>query len=52
VQHAYSLRGQPDCCYIFAIEAKEEDVDIAVKLNVVAVFAVFVFVGAILLGAF
>lgn len=52
MQHAYSLRGQPDCCYIFAIEAKEEDVDIAVKLNVVAVFAVFVFVGAILLGAF
>jgi hypothetical protein len=28
------------------------DVDIALKLNVLAVFAVFAFVGAILLGAF
>ena len=52
LQHLSPLRGRPDFCYIFAIEAKEEDVDIALKLNVVAVFAVFVFVGAILLGAF
>jgi hypothetical protein len=28
------------------------DVDIALRLNVLAVFAVFAFVGAILLGAF
>jgi hypothetical protein len=28
------------------------DVDLALKLNVLAVFAVFAFVGAILLGAF
>lgn len=28
------------------------DVDVALKLNVLAVFAVFAFVGAILLGAF
>lgn len=42
-----------DFCYIFAIEVQGGDnVDIALKLNVVAVFAVFVFVGAILLGAF
>jgi hypothetical protein len=30
----------------------ERDVDLALKLNVLAVFAVFAFVGAILLGAF
>jgi hypothetical protein len=28
------------------------DVDLALRLNVLAVFAVFAFVGAILLGAF
>jgi hypothetical protein len=31
---------------------EDAEVDLALKLNVVAVFAVFAFVGAILLGAF
>jgi hypothetical protein len=31
---------------------REYDVDLALRLNVLAVFAVFAFVGAILLGAF
>ncbi len=31
---------------------KECDVDLALRLNVLAVFAVFAFVGAILIGAF
>jgi hypothetical protein len=31
---------------------RECDVDLALRLNVLAVFAVFAFVGAILIGAF
>jgi hypothetical protein len=34
------------------IQNEAENVDLALKLNVLAVFAVFAFVGAILLGAF
>ena len=34
------------------VNSEEADVDLALKLDVLAVFAVFAFVGAILLGAF
>ena len=34
------------------VNSEEASVDLALKLDVLAVFAVFAFVGAILLGAF
>jgi hypothetical protein len=34
------------------VNKEEADLDLALRLNVLAVCAVFVFVGAILLGAF
>ena len=48
------LRTDKRVCYAFTMSTLREarDVDLAVKLNVLAVFAAIVFVGAILLGAF
>jgi hypothetical protein len=48
------LLPAPQICYIPATSTVREapDVDMALKLNVLVVCAVFTFVGAILLGAF
>jgi hypothetical protein len=48
-----ALRQDDTICYTSCIlPTREAHVDHALKLNVLAVCAVFVFVGAILLGAF
>jgi hypothetical protein len=47
------LRTAGRVCYTRARNIKEAtDVDLAVRLNVLAICAVFLFVGAVLLGAF
>lgn len=49
----HALRPAAAACYFRRMSAREAPaVDLALKLNVLAVCAVFVFVGAILLGAF
>src|SRR5262249_26116761 len=52
-QHVCSFRGCPGFAKIQpSSTTREALVDLAVKPEILAVFAVFVFVGAILLGAF
>ena len=53
-QHTLYFAGRAKICYSsrFAIRTEASRVDIAVKLNVLAVCAVIAFVSAILLGAF
>lgn len=51
--NAGALRRDDTICYTSCIPLiREAHVDHALKLNVLAVCAVFLFVGAILLGAF
>jgi hypothetical protein len=46
-------RRMPDFCYNpFGATSHEVHVDIAVKLNVVVAFVAFIFLSAIVLGAF
>jgi hypothetical protein len=48
----FFLRDQIAICYNEGSAGRCDVVNLALKLNVLAVFAVFVFVAAILLGAF
>jgi hypothetical protein len=51
-QHVWCF-GPQGACVNLAPETKEApDVDLALRLNVLAVCAVFLFIGAVLLGAF
>ena len=52
MQHVWCF-GAQGACVKLAPETKEApDVDLALRLNVLAVCAVFLFIGAVLLGAF
>jgi len=48
----FVLRTAARLCYTRATTKEATDVDLALRLNVLAVCAVFLFVGAVLLGAF
>lgn len=49
----FARRHPPTCyCFMMSNNTEASDVDLAVKLDLLAVCAVFAFVGAILLGAF
>jgi len=52
-RNIFVIRTTSALCYIAVSRTNPEgrDVDLALKLNVLAVLAVFAFVGAILLGA-
>jgi hypothetical protein len=52
MQHVWCF-GPRGASATLAPETKEAtDVDLALRLNLLAVFAVFLFIGAVLLGAF
>jgi hypothetical protein len=53
LQHAsFFGNGSRSAIMLFQLRRRRALVDLALKLNVLAVFAVFLFVAAILLGAF
>jgi hypothetical protein len=52
LQHISRFEPASDPAMLFRHDEGVHDVDIALKLNFLAVCAVFVFVGALLLGAF